>query len=163
MAEYNLRRNTVKENLSIKPAEQYSSGVISNSKVEGRAELDDSINEVWLFHGTKKAAAESITENDFKLDLAGSNAGTLFGSGIYLAEAASKADEYTEPSKDGIRCMLLCRATLGRAYYVDAVETDPDDCMQQCLGGQYHSVLGDREKCRGTYREFVVFDPDQVL
>ena len=28
--------------------------------------------------------------------------------------------------------------------------------------GQYDSVLGDREKCSGTYREFIVFDDDLV-
>jgi hypothetical protein len=30
------------------------------------------------------------------------------------------------------------------------------------LHGPYHSVLGDREKCRKTYKEFVVFASDQV-
>ena len=28
--------------------------------------------------------------------------------------------------------------------------------------GGFHSVLGDREKARGTYREFVVYDQDQA-
>jgi len=163
LAEYKVRQKAIRENLGASPPQLWASSVISNSKVEGLTELDASINEAWLFHGTKKEAAEKITENDFRLDLAGSNAGTLFGSGIYLGEAASKADEYTEPDDTGIRCLLLCRATMGRALYVDSIETDPDDLTQRCLSGEYHSVLGDREKCRGTYREFVFFDDDQVL
>ena len=27
---------------------------------------------------------------------------------------------------------------------------------------EYHSVLGDREKCRGTFREYIVYDNAQV-
>merc|ERR1712094_158231 len=41
-------------------------------------------------------------------------------------------------------------------------ETDPRQCEEACLRGKFHSVLGDRRKCRGTFREFVVFDEDQV-
>ena len=41
--------------------------------------LDKEVNENWLYHGTTKAAAIGIAENDFRLDLTGSNAGTLYG------------------------------------------------------------------------------------
>ena len=34
--------------------------------------------------------------------------------------------------------------------------------MNEVLYGPYDSVLGDREKCRGTYKEFVIYDADQV-
>ena len=30
------------------------------------------------------------------------------------------------------------------------------------MHGEYHSVLGDREKCRGTFREFMVYDNAQI-
>ena len=46
-------------------------------------------NTVWLFHGTNDEAAELITKGDFLVDKAGSNAGTLYGRGIYMAEAGS--------------------------------------------------------------------------
>lgn len=161
--EYNLRQNALRADLAKRPPALWSSSVLSSHRVEGRPQLDSAINEVWLFHGTKHAAAANITENDFRLDLAGTSTGTLFGSGIYVAEAATKADEYTEADSNALRCILLCRVTLGRCLYIDSVDTDPDDCTQKCLSGEYHSVLGDREKCRGTYREFVVFDNDQLL
>merc|ERR1719382_4439 len=61
--------------------------------------LDPEVNEVWLFHGTTREAAQGIAENDFRLDLTGSNAGTLYGKGIYLAENATKSDEYGEGPK----------------------------------------------------------------
>lgn len=58
--------------------------------------------------------------------------------------------------------MLLCRVTLGRVVYSDTVETDPRACEDACVKGKFHSILGDRKKCRGTFREFVVFDEEQA-
>ena len=39
---------------------------------------------------------------------------------------------------------------------------DIDCLVASVLRGEYHSVLGDREKAAGTFREFVVMDQDQV-
>merc|ERR1712032_14471 len=56
--------------------------------------LDTEVNEFYLFHGTGEKAASAITEGDFRMDLAGSNAGTLYGRGIYFSECSVKSDEY---------------------------------------------------------------------
>jgi len=119
-------------------------------------------NEVLLFHGTSSIAASSIADSNFRVNLAGSNAGILYGRGIYLAENASKSDEYCTSDAEGVRTMLLCRAVLGNVFYTEAVEPDPRDCEAKCLRENFNSVLGDRRKTRGTFREFVVFDADQV-
>merc|ERR1712078_754507 len=66
------------------------------TELSGTPPLDPGINEVWLFHGTGDTAAQKITSNVFKVNLAGSNAGTLYGRGIYLAERPSKSDEYAQ-------------------------------------------------------------------
>lgn len=125
--------------------------------------LEAAINESWLFHGTRPIAAESITSDVFRIDLAGSSSGSMYGRGIYLAENSSKADEYSRPDpKSGLFTMLLCRVTLGRLLYNAAVVPDPRVCEDACLKGDYHSVLGDRKACHGTFREFAVFDEDQV-
>jgi hypothetical protein len=128
----------------------------------GTPPLDPEVNEAWLFHGTKATSAERIAADEFKLNLAGSHAGTLYGRGIYLAESASKSDEYAAPNAEKLRTLLLCRVTLGRAFYTDAVDADPRACEATCLQDRYHSVLGDRAKAKGTFREFVVFDDAQV-
>merc|ERR550525_826469 len=120
------------------------------------------VNEVFLFHGTSSFAAQKITGDNFKLNLAGSNAGTLYGRGVYLAENGSKSDEYTRPGPRGERYMLICRVTLGRAYYTDANESNPRACEAACLHDKFNSVLGDRKKARGTFLEFVMFDEEQV-
>jgi len=124
--------------------------------------LMQGVNEVFLFHGTSESAADKIASANYNINLAGSAAGSLYGRGIYLAENSTKSDEYTRPDKGGERNLLLCRATLGRVFYSDTKETDPRACESACLSGRFHSVLGDRKKCRGTFREFTVFDEEQV-
>jgi hypothetical protein len=129
---------------------------------------DHSVNEFLLFHGTKPSACASICKSDFMVNLAGSNAGTLYGNGIYFGENSSKSDEYAKEEEDGIYAglcaMLLCRVTCGRMYYTDEVNPDRDEIYAKCTGRNrtHQSVLGDRLKARGTYREFVVFDSCQA-
>jgi len=128
----------------------------------GTYRLDVDAHEEFLFHGTNDSAAESITKGDFLVNLAGSHAGTLYGKGVYLAESVSKSDEYTRENARGERCILVCRATLGYVNYTDQVSPNVDALVDSCVNGPYHCVLGDREKCRGTYREIIVYEEDQV-
>ena len=57
--------------------------------------------------------------------------------------------------------MLLCRVCLGNIYRI--VEFDRS-AERHVLGsgGRYHSLLGDREAAVDTYREFIVYDAEQV-
>eukprot|EP00811_Abedinium_folium_P021926 NODE_3115_length_2090_cov_8.617422.p1 GENE.NODE_3115_length_2090_cov_8.617422~~NODE_3115_length_2090_cov_8.617422.p1 ORF type:complete len:544 (+),score=133.44 NODE_3115_length_2090_cov_8.617422:84-1715(+) len=124
--------------------------------------LEEGINEWYLFHGTNPAAAESICGSDFKVSRAGSNTGTLYGRGLYFAESVTKADEYAKPNDAGIYAVLLCRVLGGHVLYTDEVTPDPEDLVHNCVNGDYDIVLGDREKCRNTFREFVLFDSEDV-
>jgi len=124
--------------------------------------IDAEINEYYLFHGTRPESAQSITEGDFRLDLAGSNAGTLYGRGVYFSESTGKSDEYATEDPRGWCCMLVCRVTLGRLLYTDEEYPDTNALVRNCTRGTYHSVLGDREKIRSTFREMIVFDTDQA-
>jgi hypothetical protein len=163
--EYSRRRWQIKEELHARSDLPRSidnlktAGVFPN---EDRYHLDSNAHEEFLFHGTNDEAAASITKGDFLVNLAGSNAGTLYGKGVYLAESVSKSDEYTKENGQGERCILVCRATLGAVSYTDEVAPDVDALVESCTKGPYHCVLGDREKCRGTYREIIVYDDDQV-
>jgi len=122
----------------------------------------NSCNEWLLFHGTNPDAVEAICGGDFTLHLAGSATGTLYGRGTYFAESITKADEYASPDKKGDCCVLLCRVVGGRVLYNDEVQPDAELLQSRVLSGECHSILGDREKCRGTFKEYVIFDADQV-
>lgn len=119
-------------------------------------------NEWYLFHGTSPAAAQSIAENDFKISLAGGNTGTLYGRGAYLAESITKADEYARCNEDGEYAVLLCRALGGRVKYTEEISPDPEYLVRACIEGPFDCILGDREKCRNTYREFVFYDTENL-
>lgn len=121
-------------------------------------------NEFLMFHGTKPEAANSIAKNHF--DMAFACKTGLFGAGLYFAESSSKSDEYVKSDHVGWFPVVMCRVTLGRVNYIASPDptTDPgrDKMEGSCLRGDYHSVLGDRKKARGTYREFIVYDHYQV-
>merc|ERR1712232_194067 len=119
-----------------------------------------------LFHGTTPSACEGICKSDFMVKLAGLKTGALFGPGIYFGENSSKSDEYAQKGTyselDDVYAMLLCRVTCGRMLRCEEAKPDPAELTRRCTNSEFHSVLGDREKVRGTYREFIVFNNDQA-
>lgn len=123
--------------------------------------LDEEINEWYLFHGTSSSAAENICKTDFKMRLAGSATGTLYGRGAYLAESITKADEYAKDEKSCFTVML-CRVLGGRVKYTDERTPDPEKLTEACVQGPYDCILGDRKKVSKTYREFIVFDTENI-
>merc|ERR1719210_3303334 len=107
-----------------------------------------------------------IRSKGFSLTKAGSNAGSMYGPGIYLAENSSKSDEYARDDQDGLYqglyCLLLCRACLGEVLQMTNGGTAVHSMVMEALkSGTYDSVLGDRASAVGTYREFVVYEAFQ--
>ncbi|CAE7332237.1 Parp11 [Symbiodinium sp. CCMP2456] len=135
----------------------------SNGLTEVLSDVDDGINEVYLWHGTQVRAGLAIAKADFSLNFAGSGAGTMYGKGFYFSESCTKADEYAtdEPGGhyDGVRGLLLCRVCLGNFYYTLDRESSAID---KYTNGEVDSTIGDRAKAVNTYREMVVYDRDQV-
>mmetsp|Transcript_45549 Transcript_45549/g.74917 ORF Transcript_45549/g.74917 Transcript_45549/m.74917 type:complete len:143 (-) Transcript_45549:6-434(-) len=58
----------------------------------------------------------------------------------------------------GLFAVLFCRSLVGRALQV----TDPADYGPLVTAGDFHSVVGDREKAVGTFREFVFFHEESI-
>lgn len=129
-----------------------------------RLPMDEETNCVWLFHLISTEAVDKVTASSFDVDQAGHPGGTLYGRGIYLSECSNQVDELSPgPDKDGMRCMLLCRAALGNALLDDALLPDVVRVVSQCIEGNHHSVQGNRDKHDpSALRDFVVYDKDQV-
>jgi len=123
--------------------------------------LDPEINEWYLYHGTSASAARNICSTDFKMRLAGTATGTLYGKGSYLAESITKADEYSK-NEEGAFTVLLCRVLGGHVNYNDERSPDADQLTQSCTEGDFDCIIGDRKKISGTYREFIIFDTENV-
>ena len=85
-------------------------------------ELSLELNEAFLFHGSCPGGALGIGEDGFDMSRVGSNVGTMFGGGAYLAEASSKSDEYATEDPSGFFkgkfALLLCRSLLGSIFYI---------------------------------------------
>lgn len=123
-----------------------------------------SINEGYLWHGTSIRTALSIAQLDFDMSKAGTGRGAMYGPGAYFGESCTKADEYAfdEPGGyyDGIRAMLLCRVCMGKMYYT--TKFGQEEAYDKVKDGSFDSVLADLARYRKTFREFVVYDADQI-
>lgn len=121
-----------------------------------------STGEALLAHGTNPSSAMAILKTGFSLSAAGKSTGTMFGYGIYLAECASKSDEYARDDNGGtfpgLMAILMCRSLIGNGYVVQ----EAGDYIAEAKAGGYDCVVGDRESKVGTYREFIFFDERQV-
>eukprot|EP00435_Cladocopium_sp_Y103_P007196 s1042_g2.t1 len=140
--------------------------------------IDFDLQESWLWHGTRKEGVEGITSSDFDIKRAGSAAGTMFGRGLYFAESCMKSDEYTVADERGWYPLILCRVTCGRFFYCDWKRPfDHTDKLEDSSGlhSPHFSTWQIALCCRqdachhngfhcvsGTYREYIVFDNDQV-
>ena len=112
--------------------------------------LDENVNEAYLFHGTTPESAQSIARDVFRVDRAGT--GAMFGKGVYLAENASKSDEYAKEGSGvyvGLCAMLLCRCALGQVLTV----SEKGDMQERLRQGGWDSLCGDRLAAVGTFRE----------
>ena len=121
------------------------------------AKLDQDINEKYLLHGTNPMAADAVARSDFDMDRAGSAVGTMFGPGIYLAENASKSDDYAKEGEGifmGQCALLVCRAVAGKVF----TSSEKADHSGQVLSGMHDAVCGDRLAAVGTFREMIFFD-----
>eukprot|EP00435_Cladocopium_sp_Y103_P070899 s320_g36.t1 len=110
----------------------------------------EDVNESYLFHGTNPESAQCIARDFFRVERAGSSAGSMFGPGIYLAENASKSDEYAKEGSGvyvGLCAMLLCRCAQGEVLTV----SEAKDTREAVRAG-YDSVCGDRLAAVGTFR-----------
>jgi len=149
------------------PAMDEVTPLTSSSLSSDLGELDKSINEFLLFHGTSPTAAQSICDTEFSTSHAGLSL-NRYGDGILFAESSSKADEYAQDDAEGVYqslyAMLVCRVTCGRMLSSLAKTPDAQALKSLCTGKEatYRSVLGDSEVASGSSREFVVFDTDQA-
>mmetsp|Transcript_50072 Transcript_50072/g.155223 ORF Transcript_50072/g.155223 Transcript_50072/m.155223 type:complete len:101 (+) Transcript_50072:1084-1386(+) len=90
----------------------------------------------------------------------------MYGKGVYLAEASTKAHMYCAARGDGAFPILLVRATLGLVKDNLDEKTNPAAINSEAEKKVFDTMCGDRRKHKfnfSGYREFVVYDPDQAV
>jgi len=170
---YQIRQRRFGESNTI-PTEPAFTSAITSVEPQSFAPQDKGTSEIYLFHGTNVRSALRIASEKVRLDLSKTEGG--LGPGFYLAESVTKADEYasdTRPGEDepddyyaGVFAMLVMRVTMGKMYHSDHFFSNKGEkaqVMSQILEKrEFDSVLGDRRKTAGTFREFCVYDKNQV-
>jgi len=118
------------------------------------ANLDAEINEVYLWHGTSRAAWNAISDDGFILRHEG---GGRYGPGLYFAEDSVMSLRFA-PVHEGQQAVLLCRVVLGEPYYTQSNGS----------GSLSRLAKADGKDCTFAHpserwaREFIVFDAHQV-
>ena len=106
-------------------------------RAEGKGlQLKPEVNETWLMHGTHAGVLLDIISKGMNERFSGSNAGTAFGDGIYLAEDAGKNDQYGAPDAQYDRGSELHRRLYartrhpGHVFYLIVVRTSLGYCAR---------------------------------
>eukprot|EP00440_Ansanella_granifera_P033981 gb/GFBE01036861.1/.p1 GENE.gb/GFBE01036861.1/~~gb/GFBE01036861.1/.p1 ORF type:complete len:569 (+),score=100.07 gb/GFBE01036861.1/:1-1707(+) len=159
---YFTKRHQLSRDCCKTGAEQFSVLTGASEQLCERHQLQGPCNEWLVFHGTDATSAESICTSGFRMSLAGSNTGSLYGKGAYCAESITKADEYARADADGLCCTLVCRLAGGRVLYTSEDAPDVSKLQAQMHANSCNTVLGDRTTTKKTFREFVFYDEDQV-
>jgi hypothetical protein len=121
-------------------------------------QLDRTVNEGLLWHGSTESAVTAIGKDGFII-ARGDNAkhGKRFGEGAYLAEDLDKSLQYTTPDSNGIVYFLLCRVVLGEVYVT--TQQRELDAHEAAVKAGKHSILACPD---GGPREFIVLEERQV-
>jgi hypothetical protein len=78
--------------------------------------LTPAASEVLLLHGTSAPVLLSVLKNGLNERFSGSNAGTAFGDGTYLAEDVGKTDQYGAPDVKYDKSSELHSRLYGNSY-----------------------------------------------
>ncbi len=84
-----------------------------------------------FYHGTSLEAGLAIQAGGFRVDLSGTNAGTMLGDGVYITTTLEKALNYAKP-KPQSGCVLQLKVDLGRMYTLKGgTKKPPDDPLRK--------------------------------
>ena len=119
----------------------------------------DRAKEVILFHGTKVANIDSISQNGFSMEHAKN--GGIYGKSLYFTDCCQKADQYTDKSGNSELAMFIVRVALGRVRLYSK-NNENNESYDSVVGGKavkntmpfYEFMLTNEKQC---YPEYVVY------
>ena len=129
-------------------------------------QLNKTVNERWLLHGTDTDTVDKIVEGGFDLRVSGTSG--FYGAGTYFSSQSCKCHQYTSGPE---RTMLLCRVALGvpfcaRAVVMSMRRTPPirQDSQQLhgCIVANEGPMAGHHDGHQ-AHQEFVIFDGAQAF
>jgi len=151
---------TMKQQLRI---EGYTCPALDPPILQHKA-LDPSVNEVYLWHGTRPELVPTIREWGFDERVCSLDG--LHGGGLYFASESCKAGQYT-PARDGRRYLLYTRVILGVPFYTTGRSKGQrrPPAHPERKGKLYDSLVANVRVANGgkqIHREFVIYDRRQA-
>lgn len=134
--------------------------------VELEPDLDRSMNEAIMFHGTNETVADIVIRSRVRVLNKNASHGDLYGPGNYFAESVTKADSYSTKDDDGLFSIVLNKVALGSIYMTEERNPDYKKLMRAINSKEYNSVCGDRRKIEnfwGGWREFIIYEERQSM
>jgi hypothetical protein len=129
------------------------------TKLFPSVQVNEEINELFLFHGTKEEAAQSIAESGFDPK----RGKGIYGAGSYCADYSCKAMQYAggrKPVPSQPRVFLICRVLMGEAYQTKKRLCDiyqpPENCDSVFAGE------GNADDGHQQHNEYITYDSDQM-
>lgn len=141
------------------PMQRLTAKNMELAKLFPRVQLNEDINELFLFHGTKELAAQSIAEFGFDPKLGKG----LYGAGCYCADYSCKAMQYAggrNQAPDQQRIFLISRVLMGEAYQTRTRLCDIKDPPGKCDSVFAGEGKADDEKQQ--HNEYIIYDSDQM-
>jgi len=164
--DYLRRREEIRaSSLAIDPIETRTDCLDVSGIIE---ELDATVNEKVMFHGTAADIAKAILFTRVRVPESAkdSSHGRLYGAGAYFAESVTKADQYVKADVDGLFPLVINRVLLGRVKTVTEALPNAERLADGWAAGEYDSICGDRtdlEARWAKYREFVTYNASQSM
>ena len=154
---------------------------------EGEAERFDGKvgNNLLLWHGTRMTNYLSILSTGLRIaPLGAEKTGSMFGEGIYFADAFAKSMGYCSQDEKGYSALLLAKVAVGKAYTPNAVDcydyTHAPSGFDSVFGEGGTTVASWITRADGTkiplkmkrgnssrhglnFNEYIVYNPNQVM
>ena len=126
-----------------------------------------------LYHGAASDNFQRLFQHCLDPRYVDSNAGGMYGLGIYLSSVTSKSDIYTPPNDEGERCIFVVRTMLGEPHF-EKLETPGRraEIKSWCLPpehvdgrGSLSSVVAvtSQHGGRADHPEYIVYERCQCL
>jgi hypothetical protein len=170
LEKYNLTKKIMKAQLALHGSAVVK--LVNKPKQQddpGFPKLDQEINELFLFHGTRtENTGQIIAKQGFDERVA--YLGGLYGGGCYFADCSCKSNQYTVPEPVPVpvpasRTFLICRVLMGWPFCTHTSHSDARRPPDNSTGRVYDSIFAESGVARAglqSHNEYVVFNGDQV-
>ena len=153
------KKNKMIEAARSSPMQRLSAKNMEVAKLFPLVQVNEDINELFLFHGTKEECAQSIAETGFDPK----RSKGLYGAGSYCGDYSCKAMQYAggrKPVPGQQRIFLISRVLMGDAYQTKTslydIKEPPGKCDSVFAGE------GKADDGKQQHNEYITYDSDQM-